>query len=233
MIEPLRGNVAHPVRVGNTVHRDAGPWTPAVHALLNHLRDHGFRGVPQPLGFDKDGREILEYIDGVDGRAIVQTDASLTSAIRLIRALHDAMIGFEPPPGSVWNTKPFMIDRSGEPANIIAHNDLATYNTIYRDGDAVAVIDWDFAAPASRLWDIAHAAWSFTPLYPTELVTRLGYQPDDTIRRLRIICDTYGVEDRPYLMHLVEERLRAAHDPTHDYLRFVAARQREWARQLG
>jgi hypothetical protein len=27
------------VRVGDTVRRPAGPWTPAVHALLTHLRD--------------------------------------------------------------------------------------------------------------------------------------------------------------------------------------------------
>jgi hypothetical protein len=34
------------VRVGDTVRRPAGPWTPAVHALLTHLHAAGFRGAP-------------------------------------------------------------------------------------------------------------------------------------------------------------------------------------------
>ena len=35
------GNAGGAVRVGDTVRRAAGPWTPAVHALLAHLADHG------------------------------------------------------------------------------------------------------------------------------------------------------------------------------------------------
>jgi hypothetical protein len=38
------------VRVGDTVRRPAGPWTPAVHALLAHLHEAGFRCAPRPLG---------------------------------------------------------------------------------------------------------------------------------------------------------------------------------------
>ncbi|MEU1283126.1 hypothetical protein [Kitasatospora sp. NPDC005856] len=47
------------VRVGDTVRRPAGPWTPAVHALLEHLHAVGFRAVPRPLGLDGQGREVL------------------------------------------------------------------------------------------------------------------------------------------------------------------------------
>jgi len=36
------------VRVGDTVRRPVGSWTPAVHALLNHLHRAGFRGAPPP-----------------------------------------------------------------------------------------------------------------------------------------------------------------------------------------
>jgi hypothetical protein len=35
------------VRVGDTVRRPAGPWTPTVHALLGHLHAAGFRGAPR------------------------------------------------------------------------------------------------------------------------------------------------------------------------------------------
>jgi hypothetical protein len=43
------------VRVGDTVRRPAGPWTPAVHALLDHLHGVGFHGAPRPLGLDDRG----------------------------------------------------------------------------------------------------------------------------------------------------------------------------------
>jgi hypothetical protein len=52
------------VRVGDTVRRPAGPWTPAVHALLTHLYEAGFRGAPRPLGIDERGREVLTFIPG-------------------------------------------------------------------------------------------------------------------------------------------------------------------------
>lgn len=50
--QPLSGgNVsAGVVRVGDTVRRPAGPWTPAVHALLTHLHEAGFRAAPAPWG---------------------------------------------------------------------------------------------------------------------------------------------------------------------------------------
>jgi hypothetical protein len=40
--------------------RDAGPWTPAVHALLRHLEDVGFAAAPRLAGsgLDTDGREV-------------------------------------------------------------------------------------------------------------------------------------------------------------------------------
>jgi hypothetical protein len=47
------GYVDGAVRVGDTVRRQAGPWTPAVHALLTYLADQGFTSAPRPLGFDE------------------------------------------------------------------------------------------------------------------------------------------------------------------------------------
>ena len=37
-------------RRGDVVIRDAGPWTPAVHALLRHLEDTGFAAAPRLVG---------------------------------------------------------------------------------------------------------------------------------------------------------------------------------------
>jgi hypothetical protein len=59
------GNMAgEVVRVGRTVHRRAGPSTPAVHDLLRHLERVGFGGAPRALGTDEDGREVLTYVPG-------------------------------------------------------------------------------------------------------------------------------------------------------------------------
>ena len=44
------GDMTTVVRVGDTVRRTAGPWTPSVHALLRHLRAEGFTQVPKPRG---------------------------------------------------------------------------------------------------------------------------------------------------------------------------------------
>ncbi|MFL6139209.1 MAG: hypothetical protein ACJ74O_15600 [Frankiaceae bacterium] len=56
--EWLPGNAGGAWRVGDTVHRVTGPWTPAVHALLRHLADR-VPHVPRVLGFDERGREVL------------------------------------------------------------------------------------------------------------------------------------------------------------------------------
>jgi hypothetical protein len=53
------------VRVGDTVRRTAGPWTPAVHALLRHVRAEGFTQVPEPRGLDEHGREVLSSMAAV------------------------------------------------------------------------------------------------------------------------------------------------------------------------
>lgn len=57
------GNVAaEVVRVGQTVHKPATTATPAVAALLQHLKASGFDGSPEHLGLDDTGQQILEYI---------------------------------------------------------------------------------------------------------------------------------------------------------------------------
>ena len=65
------GNVGGAVRVGESVRRTTGPWTPAVHALLAYL--HGrVPHIPQVLGFDHLGRESLTY----SGSPVVPVGAS-------------------------------------------------------------------------------------------------------------------------------------------------------------
>jgi hypothetical protein len=77
------------VRVGDTVRRPAGPWTPAVHALLTHLHEAGFGGAPRPLGIDDRGREVLTFMPGTVARPghfhLLDADRQLRRAARLTR----------------------------------------------------------------------------------------------------------------------------------------------------
>ena len=57
------GRAGGAVRVGDTVRRAAGPWTPAVHGLLSHLAGQEFAGSPRPLGTDRQGREVLTFLE--------------------------------------------------------------------------------------------------------------------------------------------------------------------------
>ena len=169
------GNVGGAVRVGDTVRRSAGPWTPAVHALLAHLEGTGFTGAPRPLGFDEQGREVLTFLEGesVGYRrprpAWVHAEDTLDQVARWIRAFHQAVAGFVPPSGAVW--------RGGgtwSPGLIIAHNDAATYNAAWHQGKLTGFFDWDFAGPATPAWDLAFAAFSWVPLHSRHVRRRRG-----------------------------------------------------------
>ena len=56
-------------REGDTVVRQAGPWTPTVHRYLDYLHLAGIDWVPQPIAIVRDVRgdpatERLSYIRG-------------------------------------------------------------------------------------------------------------------------------------------------------------------------
>jgi len=177
------------VRAGDTVRRPAGAWTPAVHALLNHLHAVGFHGAPRPLGLDEQGREVLTFVPGTvawpDHFHLLHGDDQLRRVARLIRDFHDAVAGFTPPPDARWQT---LIPADGD--EIIAHHDLAPWNLVLNDRQW-AFIDWDTAAPGTRLWDLAYAMHGFVPLTADRT-----YQRDDAGHRLRLIADTYDLTER-------------------------------------
>jgi hypothetical protein len=99
------GNTGGAVRVGDTVRRAAGPWTPAVHALLAHLAGRGFTTCPRPLGIDVSGREILTFLPGQTvGNARpwprwAYAQDTLVQAARWLRGYHTAAADFVPPQG--------------------------------------------------------------------------------------------------------------------------------------
>ncbi|WP_344890962.1 phosphotransferase, partial [Nonomuraea antimicrobica] len=199
------GGVNHVVRSGDTVRRPAGPWSPAVQALLRHLAVRGFTGAPRGHGFDDQGREILDFVPGqtadhpLPGWA--RADEALTGVARLLRAYHDATTGFPAPPDAVWYFPPV------EPAEVICHGDVAPYNCVFEGGRPVALIDFDTAHPGPRVWDAAYAAYRFVPLHDPGHV---GAHPvEEQARRLRLFADAYGLgaADRQALAETARARL--------------------------
>jgi hypothetical protein len=206
------GKLTKVTRHGDVVRRAMGPWSTATHALLRHLEDVGFEEAPRLLDVDEDaGVEILSYLPGACGLVpvdpAIQTDRTLVEAARMIRRYHDAVAGFTPPEDAPWQFMP-TAPRSGE---IICHNDIAAYNLLYEDGVPTGLIDWDFAAPAPRVWDLAHAMWYLVPLHTPEYLDSVGWAPIDVPRRLRLFCDAYGLEDREGLLETISERQRATY----------------------
>ncbi|MEO7912188.1 MAG: phosphotransferase [Roseiflexaceae bacterium] len=201
------GNITAVVRVGDTVRRATGPWTPAIHALLRHLEARGFDAAPRALGRDQAGREILSYLPGSTAPASLQgieSDAVLAAVARLTRRYHDAVADFVAPANAAWQ---FTVGapRAGD---LICHNDIAPWNIVFEQSHPRALIDWDFAAPAPRTWDIAYALWRCVPLYDQP---EFG-GPNAQARRIKLFCDTYGLNDRRGLLDTIERRQQVLHD---------------------
>lgn len=147
------------VRVGDTVEREAGSWTPTIHRLLRHLHDRGVSWVPRPLATIgvPPAREVLSLLPGTVPRypmpAWVWSDAVLIDAGRRMAAVHRAVRDFDRA-GSSWQLPAYA------PAEVICHNDFAPYNVVFdAQHGIVGVIDWDTASPGPRAWDLAYLAY--------------------------------------------------------------------------
>ncbi|MFE9693225.1 phosphotransferase [Micromonospora sp. NPDC005806] len=191
MEQPLVGGrlTAGVVRVGDTVRRPASSASRFVARLLTHLAQTGFDGCPQHLGWDRHGRDILSFVPGhVPPRWRHFTDDQVEQAATLLRQLHDA-------------TRDFV---SILPDEVVCHHDPGPNNTVFRDGQPVAFIDFDFAAPGHPLEDVGYMAWAWC----------ISSRPDRgpataQARQVRILTDAYGLSpaDRDCLPAAIRERL--------------------------
>ena len=195
------------VRVGWTVRK---PWTDATPSVLDFMTAVRGAGVDVPavLGRDEQGRQVTEFIPGrlaLDSNPL--TLSELHRAGALVRAIHDASETFTPAPGASWSTA---IPSPGE--DLICHNDLTPWNLII--GERWTFIDWDAAAPSTRLWDLAYAAQAFT-LNNTEQA------PEEAARNLAAFIDGYRADralrvDLPAAMHRRAAAMYALLSSSHD-----------------
>jgi thiamine kinase-like enzyme len=158
------------------------------------------------VGIDGD-REVLRYIPGdvplspepPEGGWPVVSMSQLISVAGLLREFHAASATFEPPAEAIW--------QGGAPppfnGAFVCHNDPVSGNVVFRDGTAIALLDFDYAGPSDPIWDVAIAAQHWVPLAnPVDFVgaARDGW---DAAERLVAYCDAYGLP-RPQLSRLFD-----------------------------
>jgi hypothetical protein len=217
--EPLGGNQSASVRVGETVHRRSAPWTPAVHALLKHLRTSGFYVVPEPLGFDDQGRAVLRYMAGETHpgwpdpmpRWMYEDDATIIAAAALLRRYHDVAATFAAPADARWRTV------APGRHELVCYYDWGPYNALFRGHEPVVMLVWDSAGPGTRIWDVALATYQWVPLFPVlDGVSNNPVLPlQQRAARLATFCEGYGgvraaeaidalVEELPFHANLIQ-----------------------------
>jgi Ser/Thr protein kinase RdoA (MazF antagonist) len=212
---PLTGGdvTAGVARVGDTVRRPTGPYSPAVHAFLRHLEAAGFEGAPRFLGIDGKGREVLSFIAGeVAGKprpAWVLDDSALHGVGTLLRRLHESAADFALPAGVAW---PPPFDIPGVPLpfdapDIVGHNDVTMDNVVFRAGAPVTFIDFDLAGPTTRLHDLVATMRYWAPLSPPE-DREPGQRGLDAGHRMRLMADAYGLDtaERSLLLDIADRR---------------------------
>ena len=201
------------IRHHQAVHRPMGAWSPAVHALLTHLRTVQFCAVPEVLGVDEQGREILSFLEGhvynYPLPAIAASSEALTSAATLLRTYHDATLSFVAQDIS----KLLWFFPAREPREVICHGDYAPYNVVLQRQKAVGIIDFDTAHPGPRVWDVAYALYRWAPLKNPQNPDGFG-TVQQQVRRAHRFCDVYGVspDERLAMIDVVLERLQVLVD---------------------
>ena len=149
------GNRGKVVLIGDRVHRPRRTSAAIGEALLLHLEEVGFEGVPRFLGHDDNGRQIVSFVSGVvhtDHRPPwIDDDVENATVLGRIAAflseLHAATADFVAPadvdpfrplplPGKVWN-----------------HADVHYGNIVFHGNHPIALIDWDCVAPGDCMYD--------------------------------------------------------------------------------
>jgi hypothetical protein len=146
------------------VTKRSGPWTPAVAALLRHLDAAGFAGAPRAAG-----DAAYTYVPGSSPHPRAWPDEAVAGVGVLLRDL----------PGS-------------DP--VYGHCDTGPWNIVGSGGRPDAFIDWEFAGPVDRLWELAETVWLNAQLHDDDVAERHGL-PDAAarMRQARAIVDGYGL----------------------------------------
>ena len=185
-----RGAMNRVWRVGDTIRRSRGPWSDTTAVLLVHLERRGFTAAPRHLGVDDQGRDVLSVLPGAPV-TVLRGDGQLEEVGHLLRDLHKATAEFTPPAGSRWRTS---LSTAATGVQVI-HRDVAPWNLLEVDGHLTGLVDWDLAGPGRPVEDLAYTAWHVVPLHGEPMADgSAGPAEADRPRRLRVLCNAYGLD---------------------------------------
>lgn len=108
------------------------------------------------------------------------TDDQLKKIVRIINKFHDATQG-SPLAGL---------------EQVVCHNDLAPWNLVLNENNPVAFIDYDDAAPGSRVDDLGYFLWTFLELGNPVPV-------DVQAKKIKTLSDAYGFHDGGVLLDAI------------------------------
>jgi hypothetical protein len=213
------------VKVGETVRREAGPWTPTIQALLAHLDARGFP-CPRPLGLDDQGREMMSFLSGRASNwpwppALIAVDGAAKVGA-FLRAYHDAVAGFAPPASAIWRHGA-QAPKRGE---LVLHGDFGPHNLIWDGEDICGLIDFELARPGDPMEDAGFAVVRAAQLRPDEQTRAPGFAtPPNRARRLAAFAEGYGCAKSD----LVSAARQAQQGEVERIARFGAAGLEPWA----
>jgi hypothetical protein len=192
--QPLFGGIAEGrvFKVGDTVRRPAGPWTPTLHALLRHLRQRGFP-CPEPLGLDDAGREVLGFLPGRASNwpwppILLEPDGARRIGAMLAR-YHAAAADFAPPSPAIWAHGPQELG-AGE---VALHGDFGPHNLVWNGDELTGVIDFELARPGAPMEDAGFAVIRAAQLRPDEMTRGPGFEsPPERLPRLEAFAAGFG-----------------------------------------
>ena len=143
------------------------------------------------MGTDEQGRDILGYLEGQtwSGSGSGLSDDLLVQVAQVIRRLHDVTAGS-------------LLAQGHE---IVAHHELGPHNTIFHENQVAGFIDWDDAAPGTRLRDLANAVYNYV-----DVGHWANQTADEQARRIRLMCAAYGWDDLLVIINDFEADLQQA-----------------------
>jgi thiamine kinase-like enzyme len=162
------------------------------------------------VGIDADGRERLVFIPGEVAvppfPEWIQEDKAVASIAQRLGRFHEAAKTFVAPTDVEVSWSKELADPAG--GTMVCHNDVCPENVVFREGRAVALLDFDFAAPGRVLWDLAGLANMSVPLDTPEDAAVWGRRQVDPFSRLRAVADGYGLgPGRDQFLRVIEERM--------------------------
>ena len=181
-------------RIGTAVRYPREPWTASVHNLLAYLDERGFAEAPRPLALT-DEHEDLTFIEGISGDdacLLVASDSSVAAVAQLLRRYHDIVADWSPTMPLRWYDGQTGTGGSDE---LICHGDPAPWNLVWRNGELVGLIDWEYATVGTRRDDIAYALHFLAPFRDRSYwqgVLGLSRRPRRR-HRMAVFADAYGI----------------------------------------